>query len=144
MSSKLIDTDKAANLKQLQSLVPLAKVIVAASLVILLLLIVLSFTIGGNARFYAKWYQCNQKPVAGMPDSSHFRTLSHHRIEPAFALTRPSAFFCSPIQAEQHGYSADSQTYIFPNIKAKYGQVCRFENDPVSETAYDFVLCSEG
>ena len=139
MPSKLVGAGKVRNLRNSQPLTLLAKMCA----VVVLLLVGFSFTLGGNAEFYVKWYQCNQKPVAGMPGSSHFRTASHYRSEPALALTRPSTLFCNPIQAEQHGYSADSQTYIFPNIKAKYGQVCRLETDPVSETAYEFVLCSE-
>ena len=142
MSSKLIDTNKAENFKKIQSLVPLAKIV--AVITLLLITLGLIGVDGHYLSYYNKWVECSERPIGARGSGFYNAGVPYYE---QVKLFRPFyshiSYFCNPIQAEQHGYSADSQTYIFPNIKAKYGQVCRLETDPVSETAYEFVLCSE-
>lgn len=72
--------------------------------------------LGGNIRFYAKWVECGQKPVR-QTFSYKPRAVSYEE-SPAFELVRFSPdYFCTPLEAEQAGYSANPDTYEFPHIK---------------------------
>ena len=93
------------------------------NLVIVLVIIIgfLAFDLsgfGGNIRFYTKWVECGQKPV-GTRGSGLFNTGAIHYVEPpSWALSRPyMGYFCTPLEAEQAGYSANPDTYEFPHIK---------------------------
>lgn len=68
--------------------------------------------LGGNIRFYAKWIECGQKPVvAGM---TYETEVPHYVAAPAFPGPRLTpAQFCSPHDAEMHGYSANPDRYEF-------------------------------
>lgn len=85
-----------------------------------LLALVLAFDLtpfGGNIRFYAKWVECGQKPV-GTRGSGFLNAGAVHYVEPpVLALGRPyDKYFCTPLEAEQAGYSANPHTYEFPHI----------------------------
>ena len=72
--------------------------------------------LGGNIRFYAKWVECGNKPLAsGMIIEGR---VPHYEQAPNFNSVRFSPdYFCTPLEAEQAGYSANPDTYEFPHIK---------------------------
>ena len=72
---------------------------------------------GGNAPFYAKWIECGQKPVATAV-SGYLNSGAVHYYEPSsFPGLHPTIdYFCTPLEAELAGYSANPNTYEFPNI----------------------------
>ena len=72
--------------------------------------------VGGNIRFYAKWVACGQKPVRQGIMMAGF--TPYYEESPTFSILRLSTpLFCSPIDAEQAGYSANSEKYEFPHLK---------------------------
>lgn len=76
--------------------------------------------LGGNIAFYAKWIECGQRPL-----------LLDHRLKSAFKyyteaplislsrLTTGATYTCTPLEAEQAGYSADPNEYSFPRRDAQ-------------------------
>ncbi len=91
---------------------------------------------GGNIRFYAKWAQCGQKPVAiGSPWPSGAGGMSYYYETRILDPIRLSPhLYCAPLDAELHGYSASRYNYEFPALEADRGKVCRYENEPESVT----------
>lgn len=140
MSSKLVDTDKAENLKKLQSLAPLAKV--AAVIALLLLVLGLVGIDGHYVGYYNKWVECGERPVGTRGSGFYNVGVPHYeQVE----LFRPFhghiSYFCSSLEAEKRGYSANPARYDFPELKKEYGTWCRHEGDPESETAAIFSMC---
>ena len=74
---------------------------------------------GGNIKFYNKWIECGQKPVETNPDFM-YRSVPYYGMGPTFSLIRLSPeYFCTPLEAEQAGYSASPHQYEFPHLKAQ-------------------------
>ena len=81
--------------------------------VMVLALILIDFSpAGGNIRFYAKWIECGGRPV----QTASWKGIAWYEPAPVFALVRSKQWFCTPLQAEQAGYSANSQAYEFPHL----------------------------
>lgn len=76
---------------------------------------------GGNVRFYAKWIECGQKPVATDISLGLGASVKHYVEPPSFQLVRfgQPDYFCTPLKAELAGYSANSSVYEFPHINTK-------------------------
>ena len=72
---------------------------------------------GGNIQFYSKWAECGQKPVA-IAGSGYFNSGAVHYYNPSdITLSRHSPeYFCTPLEAEQAGYSSSPDRYEFPNL----------------------------
>ena len=87
-------------------------IIIAAVMSVLILFDLSPF--GGSARFYSKWNECGQKPVELMAKPG----LAWYNESASFSVFRPGYidYVCTPLQAEQAGYSANSQTYEFPHL----------------------------
>lgn len=94
------------------------KIIIISSIIIGLILFEFS-PFGYNILFYSKWISCGQKPVA-TASSGYFNVgVKHYYMPPNFTLVRGlTRYFCTPIQAERAGYSANENTYDFPHLKA--------------------------
>lgn len=94
------------------------KLVIGAVIIIAIILFDLS-PFGGNIRFYAKWASCGQKPVATAGSGYFNAGVPHYYTPPVAAIARgTSQYFCTPIQAERAGYSANENTYDFPHLKA--------------------------
>ena len=90
------------------------------SLVVLVALIAFDISpFGGNVRFYATWIGCGQKPVAS-DISLGFGAKVLNYIEPsAIQVVRfgQPNYFCTPLEAEKAGYSANPNQYEFPHLQ---------------------------
>lgn len=91
-----------------------SSLLIAASLIILLFLFDIS-PFGGSMSFYAKWVECGRKPVktASLPGM-----IWYEETKP-FELIRSGyqTYYCTPLQAEEAGYSANSDSYDFPHLR---------------------------
>ena len=69
---------------------------------------------GGNIQFYAKWAQCRMRPVQaeGAPGSS----VVWYEEGPTFSLVRSKKWYCTPLEAEQAGFSASRHAREFPHL----------------------------
>lgn len=72
---------------------------------------------GGNIHYYARWIECGQKPVATETDGR----VKYYVEPPSFQLVRfgQPDYFCTSLEAELAGYSANSSVYEFPHINTK-------------------------
>lgn len=72
----------------------------------------------GQIQFYSKWIECGQKPLRAK-GSGYFNAGAVHYVEtPAINLWMPAGkYFCTPLEAEQAGYSANPDVYDFPHIE---------------------------
>lgn len=91
------------------------KKIIIAIVVLVALLLAHDFgPFGGSLRFYSKWIACEQKPVrlAARPG------LGWYEPPPSFELARfgYQNYKCTPLEAEQAGYSASSTEWSFPHL----------------------------
>lgn len=99
------------------------RIIIALSIIVALLIIFDLSPFGGNARFYATWIGCGQKPAAEDISIGFGAQVSHY-IEPK--AVEPVRFgqpdyFCTPLEAEKAGYSSNPNQYEFPHLdKQKY------------------------
>lgn len=81
--------------------------------VIILFVLAYDVGIGRNIAYYAKWVSCGQKPVTVNATYKGPRYYEEGSATPV--LLRPTSF-CTPLEAEQAGYSANPNTYEFPNL----------------------------
>lgn len=96
-----------------------AHLIITAAVILIAVLVAFELSpFGGNVRFYAKWIECGRKPVASDISIGLGAQVSNY-VEPApFQPARfgQPEYFCTPLEAELAGYSANPNTYEFPNI----------------------------
>lgn len=80
---------------------------------------------GGNIRFYNKWIECGGKPVVTNPEPDFGGgSIRDYGTAPTVSLIRFSpTYFCTPLQAEEAGYSASPQQYTFPHLKIETDSV---------------------
>lgn len=87
---------------------------------IIALVLVLAYDLlpfGGNLRFYSKWVECGQKPLAANYEWN-YRDVPYYGSPPTFSLVRLyPEYFCTPLEAERAGYSASSDQYEFPHLE---------------------------
>mgnify|MGYP006967756876 FL=1 len=91
--------------------------------IIIVVAILITFELspfGGNIRFYAKWIECGQKPVA-TSGSGYLNDGATYYFNPSpWPGAHPTIeYFCTPLQAEIAGYSANPNRYEFPHINAQ-------------------------
>lgn len=91
--------------------------IIVVSLILLIFLYDLS-PLGGNIRFYSKWLECGQRPVATAGSGFLNAGAPHYYSPQIVSLMRGSPeYFCTPLEAEKAGYSANPDRYEFPHLK---------------------------
>jgi hypothetical protein len=72
----------------------------------------------GQIQFYSKWVECGQKPLRAKGSGPMNAGAIHYEDMPSFNVWIPAGtYFCTPLEAEQAGYSADPTVYDFPHIK---------------------------
>lgn len=86
---------------------------------IILALFVIDLTpLGGNLKFYASWIGCGRRPVATNPTWRLAGDPQYYADAPMFGVLRGGTkYFCTPLQAEEAGYSASPDTYVFPELE---------------------------
>ena len=98
-----------------------AHLIVTAVVILVAVLVVFELSpFGGNVQFYAKWAECGSKPLAAS-GSGYVNSGAAHYYEPSsFPGAHPTIeYFCTPLEAELAGYSANPNRYEFPNINSQ-------------------------
>ena len=71
---------------------------------------------GGNIAYYVKKIECGRTPFVGKHNSSGMRWYEESRR--TFKLTMGhELYFCTPLEAEQADYSADSSDYVLPHLE---------------------------
>ena len=93
------------------------RIIIIIIVALILSIVYETFGTAANIRFYKKWQECGQKPVAVMSGELFGGGVPHY-IEPnSFEASRsypPSYdYYCTPHDAEMHGYSANPDRYEF-------------------------------
>ncbi len=88
-------------------------------IVFAVIVIIYDLAIGGNIRFYSKWIECGRKPVSvslGLKVSGQgARSYETPGTFPDPMRLKP-VLFCTEIDAEKAGYSANPNTYEFPHL----------------------------
>ncbi len=83
-----------------------------------LLLIDLSPLGGSNVKLYVKWASCGSWPIETM--GYHTGQVPNYRSAAPFLLSRGADhYFCTPLEAEQAGYSANPNFYDYPHLNEK-------------------------
>lgn len=133
-SNRLSDSRKNLTLRQ--------RAAIAVVAVLLVWLAIDLIGIGGNIRFYTKWVECGQKPVVidyPWPGGSG---VDNYYTPQTIKLVRQSPDqFCTPLEAELHGYSSSPDGYRLPELMNQRGDWCRYPGEPKSETGLDIDLC---
>ncbi len=73
---------------------------------------------GGNIRFYSTWIECGQKPVqtATTPGAGIHWYVQSKSFEPGrYGYVN---YFCTALEAEQAGFSANKNQYELPEMRA--------------------------
>ena len=89
--------------------------------VFIVLFVVLAYDlwVGGKIQYYSKWISCGQKPVvaAALPGGG----INYYKNTSPISLLRGSGdtYFCTPLEAEKAGYSANPYTYEFPYLSSQ-------------------------
>ena len=90
---------------------------VAIGIFLALLLVFDLSPFGRNIRFYMKWADCGQRPYVANPTMRMEGDPIYYGEAPTFALVRGSRdMFCTPLEAEQAGFSANPDYYEFPHL----------------------------
>lgn len=111
----------AKNTKKASDLLFKNRQLLNVIVIILSLVFVYDLVIGGNMRFYAKWVECGSKPIEGRGPG--FSTTDPKSYKEGSAMIQPYRLypdlFCTPLEAEKAGYSANPNSYDFPNLRAE-------------------------
>ena len=92
------------------------KIWITVAGIFLALILIYDFTIPRNIYFYAKWVQCGQRPVGSRGSGLFNVGVPHYEKVSLFRLFRGHIdYYCSPLEAERAGYSADPDNYRFPH-----------------------------
>ena len=77
------------------------------------------FYIPGNIRFYAKWVTCGERPVGSRGSGLFNVGVPHYeKVQLLRVFHGHMGYYCSPLEAERAGYSANPEVFDFPNLKA--------------------------
>lgn len=91
---------------------------IAAILAVVALIVFELLQVGGNTRFYTTWIYCGEKPVATDTFEQGGSAIIYH-YEPSTlpGIHSSWSYFCTPLEAEQAGYSASPTQYEFPHLQ---------------------------
>lgn len=95
--------------------------------------------IGGNIYFYTKWIECGQKPVEIKGPGFWGGGAAHYVKTPVIALIRYQyTYFCTPLEAEIAGFSADPDEYkfIFRSEANEAEILAALENDNIMSNEF--------
>lgn len=91
-------------------------IIVTTLIIIGVLLVNDLFFFGGNIRFYSKWVECGHKPLEGR--GGYGTGIQWYEESSTIAFVRNQTWFCTPLEAEQAGYSASEHQWSTPHLDA--------------------------
>lgn len=89
---------------------------IIAVILILSVMLFESF-LGGNIVFYSKWLECKGRPVQSSLEWSFAGQPRYYEESKVLRIVRlyPD-YFCTPLEAEQAGYSASRNEHSFPHL----------------------------
>ena len=105
----------ASNSSELKS--NLIKAVVAVIILGGILLFDILTPYGGNVHFYREWMRCGQRPYEShvLPGGG----VGYYVQSPAVSIFRGNTtiYYCTPLEAERAGLSANSHQYHFPHLE---------------------------
>lgn len=84
--------------------------------IVLPLLLLWEINISRNVEFYFNWVICGQKPVA---IGYTYKGPYYYKESSSWPQLIRTDMYCTPLEAERAGYSANKNSYDFPNIRAE-------------------------
>lgn len=86
--------------------------------VLAIILIYLLSPLSGQVQFYSKWIKCGQKPVAKAgPGIGGAGAVYYREVATINPIRYIQEYYCSPLDAEKAGISADPNYYEFPELE---------------------------
>ena len=88
--------------------------------VIFLFLLFFEIKYNNHFTFYQKWIECGSKPLATSGVGFLGEGAVYYYEPPAFSIISPAdyaGYYCTPLEAEQDGISANSDRYEFPHLE---------------------------
>ncbi|HTK39279.1 MAG TPA: hypothetical protein VL362_00255 [Patescibacteria group bacterium] len=79
--------------------------------------LIVDLLFAGNIQYYSKWARCGSQPVSGYGSGYLNDGAIHYQKDSAFPSLHSSKLFCTPLEAEKAGYSANPDYYDFPNLR---------------------------
>ncbi len=128
------------------------KIVISTLIVVVLVFLSVSLfylsPLSGYTQFYSKVHECARWPVVvGGFGHSIYETVVPYYYTPPRGMTLTRAYigiYCTPLEAEQHGFSASSKKYETPELDKYYhGKYCITATSPKSETAIVFPYCTQ-
>lgn len=92
-----------------------SKRLVKVGIAIILIVLFDLSPFGGNIRYYIKWIECGTKPlvIASKPGGG---VSWYEETNPFPTVLQTQIWYCTPLEAEQDGYSANEFSYDFPHL----------------------------
>lgn len=87
--------------------------------ILLSVVVVYDFVLPRNISFYAKWVSCGQRPVGSRGSGLFNVGVPHYeKVELLRILHGHIDYYCTPLEAERAGYSANPEVFDYPHLKA--------------------------
>ena len=76
---------------------------------------------GGNVHFYSEWMRCGERPYESKTYLGGH--IEFYQKAPIVSVLRGNTtkYYCTPLEAERAGLSADPQRYEFPHLETEEG-----------------------
>ena len=107
----------AGSKKQKEELAHKKKVYKRTAILSIVVIVVFDILIGGNIVFYSKWISCGQKPIVTNQKWRMEGDPPYYEASVPIKMLRGLPdYFCTPLEAEKAGYSANENRYDFPHL----------------------------
>lgn len=118
---KIVFTKKFMTQSDRQLLRGLGIIVIFVLAIVLVIAIILEIVgWGGNVNFYKKWIECGHKPLEIHGTGFMNVGVEHYVESPTIDLLRYNPeYYCTPLEAEKAGHSADSDHDYFPHLEAE-------------------------
>lgn len=86
---------------------------------LLLIVGVYDLCVADNTRFYTNWVRCGERPVGARSRGLFGVGAPHYINQPLLSGFRDvTDYYCTPLEAERAGYSANPEVFDYPHLKA--------------------------
>ncbi len=89
------------------------------SIIIIVVILIFDITpFGGTLKFYSKWIACGEKPVVTRGSGYLNSNAQSYTTPPSLNIfPGDQLYYCTPLEAEKAGYSANANFYDFPHLR---------------------------